>query len=110
MMGGVKFINTISESKKNITLNQLYDQSNKFNILHTNPLALGKLAGLKIRIAGRLHKDAIKPKQTVKSITVGSLSKERANITILSSFTSKNKKGTYQVTVKMAHIRTFSSF
>lgn len=107
---GVKLINTISDSKKNITLKQLYDQTKKVDILHTNPLALGKLVGIKIRIAGRLQKEPIKPKQTVKSITVGRLSKERSNSFSLSSFTSKNKKGTFRVSVKMAHIRTFSSF
>ena len=107
---GVKLINTISNRKKNINLNQLYDQTKKVDILHTNPLALGKLVGIKIRIAGRLQKEPIKPKQTVKSITVGSLSKERSNLSNLNSFTSKNKKGTFRVSVKMAHIRTFSSF
>jgi hypothetical protein len=106
----LKLINTISNSKKNITLNQLYDQTKKVDILHTNPLTLGKLVGLKIRIAGRLQKEPIKPKQTIKSITVGSLSKDRSNSSSLSSFTSKNKKGTFRVSVKMAHIRTFSSF
>jgi len=106
---GVKLINTISDSKKNITLNQLYDQTKKVDLLHTNPLALGKLVGLKIRIAGRLQKDAIKPKQTIKSITVGSLSKERSNFSGLSYSTSKNKKGAFRVSVKMAHIRTFSA-
>ncbi len=107
---GVKLINTISNNKKNINLNQLYDQTKKVNILHTNPLALGKLVGIKIRIAGRLQKEPIRPKQTVKIITIGSLSKEKSNSINLSSFTSKNKKGTFRVSVKMAHIRTFSSF
>jgi hypothetical protein len=107
---GVKLINTLSNSKKNINLNQLYDQTKKVDILHTNPLALGKLVGIKIRIAGRLQKEPIRPKQTVKIITIGSLSKERSNSVNLSSFTSKNKKGTFRVSVKMAHIRTFSSF
>jgi hypothetical protein len=109
LRNGVKPINIISDNKKNITLNQLYDQTNKINILHTNPLALGKTVGLNIRIAGRLQKEPIRPKQTVKTITVGSLSKERSNIANLSSITSKNKKGTFRVSVKMAHIRTFSS-
>jgi hypothetical protein len=107
---GVKLINTISKEKKNIRFDQLYDQTKNVNLLHTKPLALGKLVGLKIRIAGRLQKDPIKPKQTVKSITVGSLSKERSNISNLSSFTSKNKKGSFRISIKMAHIRTFSSF
>lgn len=107
---GVKLINTIPDSKKNITLNQLYDNINNIASLQTNPLALGKVVGIKIRIAGRLQKDAIKPKQTIKNITVGSLSKERSNFSGLSYSTFKNKKGTFRVSVKMAHIRTFSSF
>jgi hypothetical protein len=107
---GVKFINTISNNKKKITLNQLYDQIKKVNILHTNPLALGKLVGLKIRIAGRLQKDSVRPKQTVKTLSVGTLSKERSNSSNFGSFGSKNKKGNFKITVKMAHIRTFSSF
>jgi hypothetical protein len=107
---GVNLINTISDSKKNITLNQLYDQTKKVNILHTNPLALGKLVGLKIRIAGRLQKDPVRPKQTIKTLTIGTLSKERSNSSSFGSFGSKNKKGNYKITVKMAHIRTFASF
>lgn len=107
---GVKLINTISKEKKNISFAQLYDQIKNVNNLQTNPLVLGKVAGLKIRIAGRLQKDPIKPKQTVKTITIGSLSKERANTTNINSFTSKNKKGSFRITIKMAHIRTFSSF
>jgi Mitochondrial ribosomal protein (VAR1) len=106
---GVKHVNTISDNKKNITLNQLYDQINKVNILQTNPLALGKVVGLNIRIAGRLQKEAIKPKQTVKTVLVGAFSKNRANITSLSSALAKNKKGTFRITVKMAHSRTFST-
>ena len=73
-------------------------------------MALGKVVGINIRIAGRLQKEAIKPKQTVKTVSIGSFSKNRANITSQSSFTSKNKKGTFRVTVKMAHSRTFSTF
>jgi hypothetical protein len=107
---GVQLINTISNSKKKITLNQLYDQTKKINILHTNPLALGKLVGIKIRIAGRLQKDPVRPKQTIKILKVGTLSKERSNSSSFGSFGSKNKKGNYQITIKMAHIRTFSSF
>jgi Mitochondrial ribosomal protein (VAR1) len=107
---GVKQIKVISENKKNIRFNQLHDNIDNIASLQTNPLALGKIVGIKIRIAGRLQKDAIKPKQTVKSITVGSLSKERSNLSGLSYSISKNKKGTFRVSVKMAHIRTFSSF
>jgi hypothetical protein len=107
---GVKQIKAISENKKNIRFNQLHDNINNIASLQTNPLALGKVVGIKIRIAGRLQKDAIKPKQTIKSITIGSLSKERSNLSGLNYSTFKNKKGTFRVSVKMAHIRTFSSF
>ena len=107
--GNPEFVEAINNDKKNIRLAQLYDQVNKVQILNSNPLALSKVVGLNIRIAGRLQKEAIKPKQTVKTFTVGSLSKERTNTNSLSSFTSKNKKGTFRITVKMAQSRTFSS-
>jgi Mitochondrial ribosomal protein (VAR1) len=107
---GVKLINTMSKEKNNINFDQLYDQIKNVNILHTNPLVLGKVVGLNIKIAGRLQKEPIRPKQTVKTLTIGSLSKERSNTTNISSLTSKNKKGSFRITVKMAHIRTFSSF
>jgi Mitochondrial ribosomal protein (VAR1) len=107
---GVKLINTICKEKTTISFDQLYDQIKNVNFLHTNPIVLGKVVGLNIRIAGRLQKEQVRPKQTVKTITVGSLSKERSNNVSLGSFVSKNKKGTFRITVKMAHIRTFSSF
>jgi hypothetical protein len=104
---GVKLLDLIDSNKKNIRQAQLYDQINKVQIINSNPLDLGKVVGLNIRIAGRLIKDTVKPKQTVKKITIGSLSKERSNSTGLSAFTSKNKKGCFRITVKMAHNRTF---
>lgn len=104
---GVKNVKTISDSKKNINFTQLYDQTNNLNILQSNPITHGKVVGLNIRIAGRLQKEPIKPKQTVKTITLGSLSKDRTNFNSSSSFTSKNKKGTFRITIKMGHIRTF---
>jgi uncharacterized protein YjbI with pentapeptide repeats len=107
---GTKKGKAISESQKNIHFNQLHDNIDKIGTLQTNPLALGKVVGLNIRIAGRLLKDAVKPKQTVKTVLIGSFSKNRANITSLSAFTSKNKKGCFRITVKMAHSRTFSTF
>lgn len=106
---GVKLVNPISINKQNITLAQLYDQIKNVNILETNPLVLGKVVGLNLRIAGRLRADAIKPKQTVKTISVGALSKDRSNVANLGSFTSKNRKGAFRVTVKMGHIRTFAT-
>lgn len=104
-----KLVSPISNDKQNIKLSQLYDQTKNIKHLHSNPLALGKTVGLSIRIAGRLRSDPIKPKQTVKTITVGSLAKEKSNISDLGSFTSKNRKGTYRISLKMAHIRTFST-
>lgn len=106
-MLGVNSVSPISTEKQNISLAQLYDQTKNVNILHTNPFVLGKVVGLNLRVAGRLRSDPIKPKQTVKTVTVGSLSKDRTNAASLGSFTSKNRKGTFRITVKMGQIRTF---
>jgi hypothetical protein len=107
---GVKKIEIISNKKKNVKLAQLQDHIKNIKLLNTNPLAIGKSVGLFIKIAGRLQKDLIKPKQTVKTISIGNFSKKYINTTNLSSFTSKNKKGTFRVTIKMSHCRTLYTF
>jgi len=104
---GVKKINLISNIKKNIKLVQLQDKIKSIKLLNSNPLIIGKNIGLSIKIAGRLAKDPIKPKQTIKKISVGNFSKKHSNAISLSSFTSKNRKGTFRITIKMSHIRTF---
>jgi hypothetical protein len=106
---GVKKVELISNLKKNIKLAQLQDQIKNIQLLNSNPLTIGKSVGLFIKIAGRLQKDPIKPKQTVKTISVGNFSKKHSNTTSLSSFTSKNKKGTFRITIKMSHCRTLST-
>jgi len=106
---GVNLVSPISTEKKNISLAQLYDQTKNVNILHTNPLVLGKVVGLNLRVAGRLRADPLRPKQTVKTVTVGSLSKDRSNVSNTGSFTSKNRRGSFRITVKMGQIRTFAT-
>jgi hypothetical protein len=106
---GVKDINLISNSKNNISLAQLHDQVKNVQILNSNSLTLGKTVGLYIRIAGRIKSDPSRPKQTVKKITVGSLSKERSNTFSIGSSIAKNRKGTFKITIKMAHSRTIST-
>jgi hypothetical protein len=104
-----KPINLIANYKNNVKIAQLHDKIDAVQVLNSNPLSLGKTVGLSIRIAGRLRADPIKPKQTVKSIIVGNFSKERVNTSNISSFTSKNKKGTFRITVKLGQSRTMST-
>jgi hypothetical protein len=106
---GVKKVETLSDLKQNIALIQLHDQVKNVQVLNSNPLSLGKVAGLSIRIAGRIKSDPQRPKQTVKTASVGNFSKERTNISSLGSFTSKHRKGNFTITVKMAHARSFSN-
>lgn len=106
---GVKIMDTIPNIKTNISFAQLNDQIKSPQVLNSNPLVLGKVAGLSVRIAGRIKSDPQRPKQTVKTASVGNFSKERTNISSLGSFTSKHRKGNFTITVKMGHARTYST-
>jgi hypothetical protein len=99
-------LNIISKDKANLKTAQLNDFIKNIEIYNRTPLTLGKTVGISVRIAGRLAKERIKPKQTVTTIQVGSLSKSKTNFIEKFSFINKNKKGAYTVTVKMGHSRS----
>jgi len=98
---------SLSSDPNNSSLNQILDNAtlNNINTIQTNPLVLAKPVGLSLKIAGRLAKDRIQPRKTLKTITVGNLNMNRVDFVEKSSFSSKNRRGTYTITVKMAHSR-----
>ena len=62
------------------------------------------LVGLQVHLAGRLSKEASRPRMTKQSMTLGSLTTDQSHTISLSSFTTQNKKGSYTVKVWMAHL------
>ena len=61
------------------------------------------LAGVKIRVAGRLLTQRIIPRKTVKTITKGSLARGKVIFLDKGRFTSKNKRGAFSITVTTGH-------
>jgi hypothetical protein len=57
------------------------------------------LTGFKIKISGRLHRQRVVPKQTVKSTYKGFISPTPTNIVDEATYTGKNKKGAFSIKV-----------
>lgn len=62
------------------------------------------LVGLQVHLAGRLSKEASRPRMTKQSMTLGSLTTDQSHTISLGSFTTQNKKGSYTIKVWMAHL------
>jgi len=62
------------------------------------------LSGFKVKLAGRLLGDGMRPRFTVRQYQVGTLSRAKIGHKNTSRFTFKNKRGAYSLTVTMGHI------
>jgi len=80
----------------------LYDNMDNYKEIITNPVSPAKTTGIRIRLAGRLKTERFKPKKTVQTVQIGSLSKNLVNFVNTASFTTKNKKGTFNIKVWMS--------
>jgi len=58
-----------------------------------------QLTGFKIRISGRLARQRVVPKKTVKTTYKGAISPNKHNLVEEATFTGKNKKGAYSIRV-----------
>lgn len=77
----------------------LYDNMDNYKEIITNPVAPAKTTGIRIRLAGRLKTERFKPKKTVQTVQIGSLSKNLVNSISIGSYTAKNKKGAFNIKV-----------
>jgi len=73
-------------------------KSNKYSIKPSY------LSGFKIRVAGRLLTQRVIPRLTVKTIQRGTLARGKAQFVNSASFSNKNKRGSFSITVTMGHI------
>lgn len=88
----------------------LAERTAKALALEANPTVLdnkmsivSQLTGIKIRIAGRLARQRIVPKRTVKTAYKGGISKSAVNYVNSSTYTSKNRRGAFSVRVWLSH-------
>jgi hypothetical protein len=63
------------------------------------------LAGIKIKVAGRLLTQRVIPRKTVKIINKGALARGKVIYLDSSRFTNKNKRGAFSITVFTGHVK-----
>jgi SepF-like predicted cell division protein (DUF552 family) len=90
-------IQTKASQAKNI--NNVLEDNN------TNPVIapITELTGFKIKISGRLARQRVVPKKTVKTTYKGAISPSKHNLVEQATFTGKNKKGAYSIRVWTSH-------
>jgi len=107
------FVNLLSKTINKIKIRRILSKFfDKANIFDPNKL-IGKkihkipsfISGVKIRIAGRLLTQRIVPRQTVKTISKGSLARGKVIYLEKGNITNKNKRGAFNVTVTIGHIK-----
>lgn len=85
-----------------ISINENSDTDKKVSAITegngTKKLAT-RLTGIKIRISGRLARQRVVPKRTVKTAYKGGISKSNNNLVDSSTYVSKNKKGAFAIRV-----------
>lgn len=77
-------------------------KTNKF--INNSSFIPSYLSGFKLRIAGRLLKQRVIPRLTVKTIQRGTLARGKAQFVNSARFTNKNKRGSFSITVTTGHI------
>lgn len=75
---------------------------NTGNVLTGNK-AIASYTGINIRLAGRLSRQSIIPRKTVKLIQRGSLARRYNDFLTVSNFTAKNRRGIFCYTITIGH-------
>lgn len=65
--------------------------------------ALTNVTGISIKLAGRLTRQAIIPKRTVKTLSFGFLSNSNVNYLTNNTYIAKNKRGSFAYSVTIGH-------
>lgn len=73
---------------------------------HTNANAkdlVSRLTGIKLRVSGRLARQRVVPKRTIKTAYVGPTCRSQLDIIESSRFTGKNRRGAFTISVWTSH-------
>lgn len=84
------------------------DNPNNYNLKRDNQKSLrhnasSSITGINMKLGGRILAQKIVPRFTSQTFQDGSLTRTNANIVTSSRFTSKNRKGTYSISVSIGH-------
>nr|YP_009652954.1 ribosomal protein S3 [Taiwanofungus camphoratus]QCG69992.1 ribosomal protein S3 [Taiwanofungus camphoratus]UKQ56095.1 ribosomal protein S3 [Taiwanofungus camphoratus]WRO45195.1 ribosomal protein S3 [Taiwanofungus sp. YW-2023a] len=88
-------------------LDNLFNKTNiinpTINIPEIDSFVPTFITGINIKLAGRLRKQKIIPRHTVKTTQHGSLTRSSADLVSKARFTTKNKRGTFSITATIGH-------
>ena len=65
--------------------------------------AIAFFTGINVRLAGRLSRQSIIPRKTVKTIQKGSLARRHTDFVTISKYTAKNRRGIFCYTITIGH-------
>ena len=82
--------------------NQLSTSTNIASQLGGNK-AIAFLTGINIKLAGRLTRQPMIPRKTVKTIQTGSLARRNTDFLTISKYTAKNRRGIFSYTITIGH-------
>jgi len=74
---------------------------NNFN--NTKKFLPSDIAGIKIKVAGRLLTQRVIPRKTIKIINRGALSRNKTMFVETARYTNKNKRGAFSITISIGH-------
>ena len=87
--------NNLNNPKVNTNVSAAANEISKLN---------SSLAGLNIRLGGRLLVEPIRPRKTVKNYQTGTLARVKVQSIETSRFTGKNKRGTFSFTITISSL------
>lgn len=94
----------INKIKLRIIIRRLFEKAviKNLNKLSGNKVNIipAFLSGITIRVAGRLLTHRVVPRQTVKTTRRGASAKGKINFKDVATYTNKNKRGAFSITVK----------
>ena len=100
---GRNFRKTVNKIfKKTIIINPLNNKNNNDYAITGNK-AIAFYTGINIRLAGRLSRQSIIPRKTVKIIQRGSLARRYSDFLTISKYTAKNRRGIFCYTITIGH-------
>lgn len=102
-------LNMLNVEKNNLKLEQINDFVKDYSLISTNPFVLSKPIGVFVNINGRLATERIRPRITKTAKKIGSKSTGSATKNAFTAeqyrFTSKNKRGSFSVVIKMGQAK-----
>lgn len=99
---GRNFRRTVNKIFKKTMIINPAKMKNKNSILTGNK-AIALFTGINIKLAGRLSRQSIIPRKTVKIIQRGSLARRYSDFLTVSRYTAKNRRGIFCYTITIGH-------